>query len=315
MGNPQESLHAFIRNLECASDDAKERAEAPISFGFKTTISTKRYDQGFGKIEVGGKIRPYVLAPVTYAVPDLGLQAAVYPDGAQEERKLREPLTLFTACLSGNEIEVDTSRVPTEPSFSNSFWDDWRSLGAGDVYTLDIYPSAIKALREHGPAALDKKIVAVDLFGGDGEFAKRIASCFALAGQKYEVHVIDRNKKSLDTASNRSATTDHGKFVVHRPVDIIETDDIFPNINSRPDVVTAMGGLCQYIITRDEAFHVASMVYEGMRNGGIFIATGYTEMRLNAQDFREIGFRVEQMSIPKNTVPLKNPYQMYVLRK
>ncbi len=314
MGNPRESLHTFIRNLERAPEEARDRAETQNENRFVTTIPTGRFDPSIGKIEVRGKMTPYVLAPTTYSAPDLGLHAAVF-DVDGEHKPLAVPLDVFTASLKGDEVEVDTSRVCSETSFSTSFWDNWKELGAGEVYAQDIYPSVIRALRRLKLVENGRRIIAVDLFGGDGEFAAVAATSLAVNGQKPEMHIVDKNKKSLSKAKERFASRNHGKFVVHRPVDLAEADNIFPNLDARPNLVTAIGGLCQYVVTREQALRIARKVYEGMKNNGIFVATGFTEMRLNADDFREIGFSVERMSIPKNVVYLAKPHQLYVLRK
>jgi hypothetical protein len=97
-------------------------------------------------------------------------------------------------------------------------------------------------------------------------------------------------------------------------MDLTRAENIFAKTGS-PDVVTAIGGLCTEVVWRNDALRIATQVFNSLKPGGLFIVTGASYSLLNSDDFRKIGFIVEQMSIPQNIVANQKPPQMYVLRK
>jgi hypothetical protein len=155
-------------------------------------------------------------------------------------------------------------------------------------------------------------LVIADLFGGDGEFLEQFLQKLPNHTEVSQAAVIDRNDQSLTLAQKRFGLTTNVKTIQK---ELTQEVDLFDDLTSRPNLVTAIGGLCQSVITRDQAFTVAQRVYKQMAPGGVFLATGYSPMLLNAAHFRDIGFKVEQMSIAAYIPDCPHPTQMYVLRK
>jgi hypothetical protein len=214
--------------------------------------------------------------------------------------------------LDGNDVEVDTSRMANGVNIApTSYWDKWKEGMQGEIYRGELYPSVIEAVRQRVVRLPGGKLIMVDLFGGDGEFVEMAKNEFGSASDGNKYHIIDANKVSLIKARQR---------FVNQGVEIHDQDltmegDIFSEIDEKPTLVTAIGGLCSSIVTRTQAIEIARKVFEKMAPGGFFMLTGYTAMVLNSTDFSEIGFEVEQMSIPQNVLTFKIPDQFYVLKK
>lgn len=210
--------------------------------------------------------------------------------------------------LGGNEVEIDCSQnVFGDWSAHPEWWDRWKESSPiiSKIYSEQIYPSIIRTLAEYD-IEIGPGFVAVDLFGGDGELAESLS---IYSNNQGEIHVIDQNTLALEKAKDRD-----GRVIVHAPSDLIEAQDILDGVE-KPDLVTAVGGLCVQVLKRDESLNVARKVFEGLKEGGHFIVTGFSYVLLNAQDFRSLGFEVLQMSIPVNTYENAYPKQLYVLRK
>lgn len=311
MGNPHESLRAFVRSLEYAPGYARDTAARGVRFDCKTTIDPSRFDLSLGVIEVTRVRDPWEQVPVTYSIPRRKLQAAASSD-SQTELNFRLPLGEFVQSLGGTELEIDTSR---NKSTKKSNWTDWKAAGMGEVYRQGIYPKAIKEVEDRISSLSSERIVAVDLFGGDGEFVQMMLPTIQSRVISSEVHIIDAHKISLDTARERFVSLGEDVVIVHPPTEIELTSDIFADVPTPPNLVTAIGGLCVAVTTRSEALAIASKVYRGMADNGIFVVTGYSEVLLNEIDFLKIGFKIEQKTIPENALSFVPPYQMYVLRK
>lgn len=312
MGGSKESLHAFLQELIRAPKDAKRRAERGAPFTYKTTIKTDRFDPEIGDVEVRGQIDPWFGDPVIYSASGLNLQVASF--GQQRGGSIFDPLQRYTGALRGDEVEVNTSTVYKSDLIPFAHWDGWKDGKAGKAYREGIYPKARKVISTEVSSWDNHDLICVDLFGGDGEFGESLASILPNNGESSEIHVLDGHDKSLQAADSRFTHNREGRFVVHRPVDLTRVEDIFPDISS-PDIVTILGGLCEGIVTRDEALDIARKVFEGMREDGLFVVSGYTPVLLSGSDFSGTGFKVKQMSVPENALSFTPPYQMYVMRK
>lgn len=241
-----------------------------------------------------------------YRTPEVGsknvsIRTPNYRDSVHQE------FGNLLSTLGGNEVEVDTStnRYIDMPLF-NEFWDDWKDRGlvVADIYSEQIYLGVIQTIEDFG-VKIDEKFKAVDLFGGDGEFSEKLSSQIGVG----EFHVIDQNVLSLGAAKSRS-----GNLIVHSPVDLTNTEDVFNGVEN-PNLVTAIGGLCAQVVSRKQALRIAQKVFDGLGDGGVFIITGYSHVLLNASDFRSIGYEVLNMSVPGNIYENAYPKQLYVLRK
>jgi hypothetical protein len=137
-------------------------------------------------------------------------------------------------------------------------------------------------------------LVIADLFGGDGEFLEQVLQKLPSQTEVSQAAVIDRNGQSLTLAQKRFGLTPNIKTIQKK---LTQDEDLFDGLAGRPNLVTAIGGLCQSVITRDQALTVAQRAYDQMAAGGVFLATGYSPMLLNAAHFRDIGYKVEQMAI------------------
>ncbi|HSW47490.1 MAG TPA: class I SAM-dependent methyltransferase [Candidatus Saccharimonadales bacterium] len=313
MGNPREKLHAFIQILEDVPQKGVERTTRP--YDYKTSIQTNRFDPSVGNVEVMGG-SPYARvnrAGAAYSVPMLGLQVVTEGVG-RTDRLLHDALTPFVTELQGSEVEVDTSRFDSGSILDDYFWGNWKGGETGELYRKSIYPAVISAINANIVLPRERKLIAVDIFGGDGEFAELLVDNLTSEGRLAEVHVVDASEIALVKASKLS-TTASGLVVVQKPTNLATVNDIFPDIDTQPNLVTAIGGMCHKVINRNEALRVAGKVFEHLAEGGVFIVSGKTPVHLNADDFREVGFSVKQMSIPENALSQRSPYQMYVLKK
>lgn len=215
-------------------------------------------------------------------------------------------LKSFTSYLEGN--EVDTTHSPEMDPAPYWFWNSWKNGSNGDTYRERIYPVVLDTIEQKVNGVSFGPVV--DLFGGDGEFIELLRN--SSLPEACEYHVMDNNQPSLDLAKKRIAVGDN-TTVVHA-VDLVSESNIFKNL-PRPSLVTAIGGLCASIVDRTQGRSISSQVYKALQGGGLFVVTGFTPVVLNASDFSQIGFKVEQMSIPENVVSFTRPDQLYVLRK
>lgn len=250
----------------------------------------------------------------TYEVPSEGLVV-------NSRRGISDPyspsLHGFVSSLEGDEVEVDTTK-PLYLDKSSLYWDSlWKDLGlTGSNYKWEIYPQVVKvvlaALEEVGLDATG--IHFVDLFGEDGDFIKQLQSRLPQQLQStLTFHIIDASAPSLDRARKLFR---ENKNVVVQPAQYIHPNkQVFQEVPTPPKLVTAIGGLCGSVISREEALGITEQIYEEMAEEGLFVVTGRTGVLLNANDFLRIGFNVRQMSVPTNVVGLNPPYQLYVLKK
>lgn len=309
-----EALRGFVDKLTTAPDS--DRNLWGITPGnVLTTISPRCYPEEFNGL---GDIVVYTdwgsPGSSVYEIPSQGLRAG-------HRRAVNNPydhlLHGFVRFLKGDEVEVDTTR-PLYLAKSSLYWERrWKDTGlVGSDYTWEIYPRVLRAMLDNlGTFDADTRdIHFVDLFGGDGEFVKGLQ--LKLSQQSRAVatfHIIDASSSSLDRA--RELFQNNEDVVIH-PARYIQPDEpVFQGISAPPRIVTAIGGLCGSVISRQEALGITGQVYEKMAEGGLFVVTGRTGVLLNAEDFSRIGFKVRQMTVPENVVHLYPPYQLYILEK
>lgn len=318
-----EALDEFISSLQEAPPEDKKRGMDLERGKVKITITPRSNSQssGLGEIIVYRDFGSGGRGAYVYTVPSLNLSAGCYEgvdlQGHFYDSQYNLPLNRFVSSLGGDEVEVDTTGISYEPKGS-FYWDNrWKDISlTGADYTQEIYPRALRAILNNlgtfDANAMD--IHFVDLFGGDGEFVKRLQP--KLSQQLRAVttfHIIDASAPSLNKA--RELFKEDANVVIH-PASYLQTDQaVFQEVPMPPKLVSAIGGLCGNIIPREEALGITEHVYEEMAEGGLFVVTGRTGVLLNAEDFSRIGFKVKQMTIPENVVYLNSPYQLYVLEK
>ena len=216
----------------------------------------------------------------------------------------------FLCTLDGDEVEVDKTDSSQLKPAPDMFWDVWKDEGtASHVYTERIYPASSKAMLAKIPPNPDRTITFVDIFGGDGEFVAHLKDQLP-EGYPAMFHIVDRNLPSLRKAAIRLSTPD---VIVHNATDLTLKPDFLQQLN--PDFVTAIGGLCRQVVTKDSAWDIARGIHRALAPGGVFLSTGLSPQLLNSNGFKAAGFDVEQMSIPENILTRQHPAQMYVLRK
>lgn len=311
-------LFTFIRKLTLEVKEQESLEEN--SWDYQIHIKSGSYLPTSGDIFVKGKFRDNDYSRL-YEMPDLGLkvtamdrpfnnQGRVYLDLAISLEQLGQYLT-------GNDVEVDTAAVHDEGLQKRDwYWNTWKDIGlVGSTYSESIYPQVRKFLLPKLEAGKYERLELVDLFGGDGEFVERMLPSLERLSANLHCNIVDLNKPSLSMAQKRFAGS--STVSVHEPRDLTY-EELFGGINYPPNVVTALGGLCADVLTRNEALSIANKVYQGVSPEGRFVLSGYTPILLNAADFVDLGFKVENMSVPANALDrtlLRHPYQLYILRK
>ncbi len=305
-----DSLNKFITDLKQTPQSLKERGKQPTPFDYEIRISTANYIPDLGPLVMRGKFSPLGY-PVIYGAPDQKLMVACF--GNPKFGCIQDPyyfsLKSFVKFLKGSEVEADTSNSVEMDPAPPWFWNNWKNGGYEQVYRDKIYPAVLKTINQR-----DREIPpgpTVDLFGGDGEFVEMLYKATLLGSERY--YILDNHQPSLDKARQRANVSNTDTIVVCSK-NLAEDATIFEDI-TQPSVVTAIGGLCASIVDRAQARKIASQVYNALQDRGLFVVTGFTPVVLNAADFSEIGFKVEQMSVPENAISFKRPDQLYVLRK
>lgn len=218
--------------------------------------------------------------------------------------------------LGGNEVEINSTRGLHLPE-DNSYWDSWKKGIAKDAYQKRVYPYTIAKIATLPGLANQHRIVHADLFGGDGEFADKLIKSTANSVKPIAVegHIYEYNQKSLDQAEQRgSQVVNPNSLTVHQ-TDLTKTPHLFGELEAKPDLVTAIGGLTDVVVNREQALRIANMTFDEMADGGYFILTGVQFCLLNSADFRSMGFEVKQMTAP-GRIPLHiPPTQFYLLQK
>lgn len=307
-----EALNRFIEALKKAPPEHK----------------TKGITRGNVKIATNPKALPPELANITvhvdwsvecgsrvYEVPSEDLEVGCL---SRYSSKYDYPLDGFVGSLAGNMVEVDATQ-PLYSDQSNLYWDEaWKDRHPfiGNVYRFGVYPRVINAILDRfNDINGTTDIHCVDLFGGDGEFVELLKSKIDQEKRSaFTFHIIDASGPSLDRARERFVKDD-GNVVVHSPRYLQSDQVVFQNVPNPPKFVTAVGGLCGSIMSRQEALSLTERIYEEMAKNSMFVVSGMTGVLLNSEDFKQIGFQVLNMAVSENVVLLKPPYQLYVLQK
>jgi hypothetical protein len=314
VGDKREALGSFLNIMQQeAQNGPKRRDTVYIPPSRIIRVSTERQAPGIGRIEVQGHTVEFSSDTVLWTVPRFHLSASSL--GRIADSPLFGPLQEYATSLAGDEIEVDTTYAPDMGIVPVGNWDEWKSGVSGRTYREKIYPKALEAVTGNLDLRGTDRAVCVDLFGGDGEFSELLAGSLRMTNKAAEIHIIDANIPSLERAHARFQNESSGKFVVHPPVDLTRVEDVFPEIPNPPNLVTALGGLCDGIVKKNDAIRIAKKVFDGLAEYGLFIVTGYSPVLLNKAGFESVGFKVKQMSIPSNALTGELPYQMYVLIK
>ncbi len=255
-----------------------------------------------------------------YAIPDRHISTRI-DDSSGEVYALTNTII---SSLHGNSVEMDTAMMERVKPASDGFWYSWKFEGVAETYRKAVYPVMRKALmRCAADIAKDKKeIVVADLFCSDGEFLvgeeKREGfvhkAASLLPHRTFTYHLVDKNLGQIALAQKRYSTARVPADVFIHERDVVRKG--FPD-GVRPDVVTAVGGFNQGVLTQEDAVAAVKKVHTGMNTGGMLVVTGITPCLLNAEMFSQNGFDVLNRSIPKNIVsrPFIQPLQLYVMRK
>lgn len=213
--------------------------------------------------------------------------------------------------LNGMELEWKYP-VRAVDRIDPSFWFSWNKRYKNkDTYRSSIYPAILDALIHETAVLAAPKWV--DLFGGDGELVELYVRD-PRANPFVEAHIIDRNPRLLGQAGRRILRLPDFGVYAHNTLDLTKTGDVFDGV-PKPRIVTAVGGLCEAIVTLKESTRIAMQVYQGLEEGGAFILAGLAPVLMDSLLARTIGFKVEQMTLPQKAVKGEDPKQLYVLRK
>jgi hypothetical protein len=293
-----------------------------------TTIDVGSYDPSLGTL-IERRVFDYALKSY-WEVSSMGKMVEV-PRTEIFGVNLHQQVKLAVQNMKGDEVESDRTKERTEPlgrGFWSSYWHSGTHRTMG-FYESQIHPevstTVLLQLLTSSASRAGKDLRIVDLFGGDGKFVDglRFRLRNALDGAKH-YYVVDQNEFALRKARRRLLETDENvrwrvedeEVFVAPSTDIVKSNTLIPDVSEQVDVVTAMGGLCQEVLQRDEAMEVAAKVSDNLRTGGIFVVTGVSPSLLNSADFRSLGFQVLQMTCPKNLYSSQtHPQQLYVLRK
>ena len=308
-------LKQEVENYHGFDDCGKDEADHVLR------ISSARYMPELEEIRVWGSLSS--LSSFSDArileIPKREFCAVIAPwRNPSMMKTLLDPLFKAAPYFRGDEVEFDVTEdryLSTRQILSNFSWDPsrWKQSFVEDFYRNEIYPSALSSIRQTIRRGSLNYIEGADIFGGDGEFAELLAQELP-EDFDFRMHVIDRNLESLECAQERFAQK-MDKFVVHDSRDLTEAGPLFEGFDRRPNLVTAIGGLCMAVVDRFDALEIARKVYQEIAEGGVFVLTGYTPVLLSSHDFRIMGFQVEQMTVPEKAIKEEKPYQVYVLRK
>lgn len=306
-----EALDTFIFSLKQASPKDKELANYPGGEA-KIIIPPGADPRGYRlpEIIVHRNSRNYI--PNIYEIPELGIIVGSFERNSDQ---YNYPLNRFVSSLGGNQVEVDTSEVSYYLRSPDYWRSPWKERGLVETeYHDEIYPRVLRAVLDNLPPE-PEPIEFVDLFGGDGEFVRFLHSKMDQNMRSLTTfHIIDASAPSLWLARQTFLEIPE-KVLIHDPYYLQPDQEVFRGISKPPKLVTAVGGLCGGVVLREEALGIVQNVYDEMASGGTFIVSGLSGVLLNSKDFRRIGYRVENMSVPQNVVYSHPPYQLYILRK
>ncbi len=280
-----------------------------------TTIDISKYIPYIGLIKIFGYLSHKSKTRV-YNIPALKLYVRV----ENGQAGITELTQRLFSLLNGSEIELNYSRVITNRTHEDEFWDGWKTDYTNSKYcyricTEHLYTGVVKIIRRIIAQDENKPQTIVDIFGGDGRFLKELFTEIGInhPATDAQYHLIDRNRKSLQEA--QTVIGNNGKISIWDK-DLGSQSAIEEIIKDRPSIVTAIGGLVKRVVTFDQAYRIAKDVYKALPDGGYFILTGYKEPHLNAKIFSAIGFEVLNKSFTvKDEFGDIVPYSLYILRK
>lgn len=231
------------------------------------------------------------------------------------------------ALMGGNEVELDQTHGPKAEPMPVNYWGGYTWIISDnevkDAYWKEIHPFTANFVAEELKGLPSEPVEVVDLFGGTGDFARSLHYHPQVRNTGTRIHVVDNNRSSLSDAGNLAHKFGIQDFVHTHEIDLRREDgweyngrnsSVFPP-GVHPQIVTAIGGLNEDVVTRVEAREIARKIYRQMPKEGKFIVTGYSRCLLNAAEFRKIGFKVLNMSIPEHMIFGEKPEQFYVLQK
>ncbi|MBN2145095.1 MAG: NAD(P)-dependent oxidoreductase, partial [Candidatus Aureabacteria bacterium] len=216
--------------------------------------------------------------------------------------------------LKGNEVEYRQSRSGNLQSNSSEFWTTWNQT---EPHLIQQYRDVI----DTNVARAVRAVLKDDAGPNPG-----VLELFSYDAPMTEMLMAERDKHA-DDETVRHAVMDRDKAAMERarqkfigkPVGVYERDisqvvDFRQEIGFVPHVITSVGGLNSYVVTREEALPVAQRVFQALPEGGYFIVSGITLCHLNSDDFRGMGFEVLNYSIPQRFSNIARG-QFYILRK
>ena len=310
---PKETVYSWLTAIRTYAQGSPQSDPTPVNAQHLLRIKTARYIPNLGEV----KVEKTEDGTHAISVESINFRALIHPHGQEElYAQLLAPLYRVAEQFGRDEVEYDVTvdkRADLTHGIDDFFWDSWkRDATMSGFYSKQVYPQVISAIDRNQDMANITPLTVVDIFGGDGEFVLEAWHRLPNKGQIY-FHIIDRNQPSLDEASSKFAGTPN--VTVHSPQDLTAAGNLFDCVREKPNIVTAIGGLCFNVVSRREALAIAQKVHAELASGGIFVVTGYTSVLLNSVDFREIGFSILETSAPQMAIRATRPEQLYVLRK
>lgn len=220
--------------------------------------------------------------------------------------------------MGGNSFEVDSTKFSHIDHPQPVRWGSWLSedqaiaINERAKYETEIYP----AIREAISRVMNNQSISfrlVDLFAGNGSLVDQIIKNGGIVNLS-KIHLIEGTEEGVQIARTRFKDID--TVSVSPATDIPSTNQILPqNIDESRTLVTISGGLNHQVISRDQALAVADNLSFELNSQDVVIVTGLSFCLLNAEDWRERNFSVNNMSIPRNFLESRNPKQLYILTK
>ena len=217
----------------------------------------------------------------------------------EEWRNVISLLRLF----KGNELEVQCNLVSGNVVRPGSFWDDWVRQSSFQFYIDKIHPMVLAAVIDiiKQNFVSQETVEILDIFGGRGNFLSTLHLRIARERVKQNIHLalLDNNEKSL-TSAHRILDGLSPAVTVYEATDMTAEAGWKGVLTRRPHLITAIGGLNRCVVTRSQALQIARDVFDVLENGGFLVVTGLSPVLLTANDFKNIGFEVLNMSVPEH---------------
>ncbi len=219
--------------------------------------------------------------------------------------------------LNGDEVEGEYPQASENDRLEPGYWNQWQRSSDWKTYVDEIHPTVASAVSHvlDRIKSQDKQIRVVDIFAGEGNFVQHLSGVLKQAHEDVNVayEVIEGNPSNYRRALDRLSS--NGNVTVHPPTDMLDITSLKDILRGSPDIVTALGGLNVSVISREDARKVAQMVFDVLRPGGFFVVSGLTPSLLHADDFRAMGYRIYNQTIPQNFYSRYQPVEVYILQK